>query len=116
MSEKHHWLYKFYAGCFFVFLSSKFCIYSKNVEIDFCIPSKKMAIQVAYDLIDDDTYDREVGGLLRFLSAFSEYSGIIITMDDERTINVEGRIIEVVPVWKWLLLTEHYKDHKAEFE
>ncbi len=90
--------------------------YSKNVEIDFCIPSKKLAIQVTYDLIEGDTYDREVGGLLRFLSAFSEYSGIIVTMDDERTINVEGRIIEVVPVWKWLLLTQLFKDHSTESE
>ncbi len=92
--------------------------YSKNVEIDFCVPTVRTAIQVAYDLIDDDTYEREVGGLLKFLSAFPEYSGIIITRDDERTINAEGRVIEVVPVWKWLLLTHYqfFKDHQTEFE
>jgi predicted AAA+ superfamily ATPase len=28
---------------------------------------------------------------------------LVITRDTERTIDLEGKTIEVVPVWKWLL-------------
>ena len=78
--------------------------YNKNVEVDFCVPSARIAIQVAYSLDDDTTYEREVGSLLKFLKAFPEYRGLIITRDTERRIEVDGHAIEVVPVWKWLLL------------
>lgn len=78
--------------------------YNKNVEVDFCIPSARIAIQVAYSLDDDATYEREVGSLQKFLKAFPEYRGLIITRDTERRIEADGRTIEVVPVWKWLLL------------
>ncbi len=77
--------------------------YSKNTEIDFCIPSERLAIQVSYNLNEESTYEREVGGLVRFLKAFPDYRGCIITRDEERTIVIEGRDIDVVPVWKWLL-------------
>ena len=77
--------------------------YNKNVEVDFCVPSARIAIQVAYSLDDDATYEREVGSLQKFLKAFPEYRGLIITRDTERRIEADGRTIEVVPVWEWLL-------------
>lgn len=77
--------------------------YNKNFEIDFCIPSAKMAIQVAYSLNDDATYDREIGGLSKMLKAFPEYHGLVITRDEEKTIQIDDKIIEVTPIWKWLL-------------
>jgi len=77
--------------------------YNKNVEVDFCVPSARIAIQVAYSLDDDATYEREVGSLLKFLKAFPDYQGYIFTRDTERWIETDGRTIEVVPVWKWLL-------------
>ena len=77
--------------------------YHKGVEIDFCIPEVSTAIQVAYSIDDIDTYEREVGGLARFLKVLRQYKGIIVTWDTERQITHEGISIEVVPVWKWLL-------------
>ena len=77
--------------------------YNKGVEVDFCIPEVNLAIQVSYDISDADTYDREVGGLTKFLKAFKNYHGIIITWDTEKTIEEEGIRIEVTPIWKWLL-------------
>ena len=77
--------------------------YNRNIEIDFCVPTEKLAIQVAYNLNDDTTYEREVGGLLKFLKAFPEYKGCIITHDYEKKITIEDVEIEVIPVWKWLL-------------
>ena len=77
--------------------------YNRNIEIDFCVPTERIAIQVAYNLNDETTYEREVGGLLKFLKAFSGYKGCIITRDYEKRITIEDEEIEVIPVWKWLL-------------
>lgn len=77
--------------------------YNKNVEVDFCIPEVELAIQVSYTIDDLVTYDREVGGLIKFLKAYKQYHGIIITWDTERQISEDGISIEVVPVWKWLV-------------
>lgn len=77
--------------------------YNKNVEVDFCIPEIELAIQVSYSIEDIDAYDREVGGLMKFLKAYKQYRGIIITWNTERQITEDGITIEVVPVWKWLL-------------
>ena len=77
--------------------------YNKGVEVDFCIPEVELAIQVSYKIDDIDTYDREVDGIIKFLKAFKNYHGIIITWDTERQITEDGISVEVVPVWKWLL-------------
>ena len=76
--------------------------YNKNIEIDFCIPSVKQVIQVSFSLVDSVTYEREVGALTSFLRKKSDYSAVIITRDQQDTIEAEGRIIKVIPVWKWL--------------
>ena len=77
--------------------------YNKGVEVDFCIPETNTAIQVSYKIDDIDTYEREVRGLAKFLKAFKQYHGLIVTWDTERLINEDGLSIDVVPVWKWLL-------------
>ena len=77
--------------------------YSKGVEVDFCIPETNTAIQVSYSLDDSTTYEREVGGLVRFLKNYKQYHGIIVSLDTERQIIEDGVTIEVVPIWKWLL-------------
>ena len=76
--------------------------YHKGVEIDFCIPEEKKAIQVSYSISEFDTYEREVGGLVKFLKVYREYQGVIVTWDTERQIVEDGITIEAIPVWKWL--------------
>jgi predicted AAA+ superfamily ATPase len=77
--------------------------YNKGVEIDFCIPEASRAIQVSYSIDDLDTYEREAGGLVKFLKAHKQYQGIIVTWDTERQIVEDGITIEAIPVWKWLI-------------
>ena len=77
--------------------------YNKGVEVDFCIPEQHLAIQVSYNFDDHDTYEREVGGLRRFLDVFKDYRGVIVTWDTEQQIESGGICIDVVPCWKWLL-------------
>ena len=78
--------------------------YNKNVEIDFCIPSAKMAIQVSYSLADNATYRRELGALEKFLNVYPDFTAIVITRDNEQTIDINGHRINVMPIWKWLCL------------
>lgn len=77
--------------------------YNKGVEVDFCVPSARLAIQVSYSLADTDTREREVNALRRFLAANPDYRGLIITRDTEEQISDHGHTIEAVPVWRWLL-------------
>ena len=77
--------------------------YNKGVEVDFCVPENNLAIQVSYSIDDSNTYEREVGGLAKFLKAYKQYRGMVVTWDTEQQITEDGITINVVPVWKWLL-------------
>lgn len=77
--------------------------YNDGVEVDFYIPEAAMAIQVSYTISDKETYEREVKALIK-LSNFIECKRlVIITRDEEQTITNDEKIIEVIPIWKWLL-------------
>ena len=83
---------------------SQLFYYSKGAEVDFCIPETNTAIQVSYSIGAAITYEREVGGLMKFLKAFKQYHGLVITWDTERQIMENDISIEVLPIWKWLLM------------
>lgn len=75
--------------------------------MDFCIPEGKLAIQVSFNYdYNLETYEREVGSLMTFLRTHNDYEGIIITYNQESTIEVDKKIIHVIPIWKWLLRSE----------
>ncbi|MDO5571796.1 MAG: ATP-binding protein [Bacteroidales bacterium] len=78
--------------------------YNKDVEVDFYLPDEATAIQVCYDLYNNiDTFERETKALIK-LSNFLDCSKlIIITRDEERTIEIQGKTIEIIPIWKWCL-------------
>ena len=81
--------------------------YNKNIEVDFYVPDEGYAVQAAYSILGDssqDTYDREVGALKK-LNAFQPLKRmVIVTYDEETTIDIAGgQSIEVIPAWKWLL-------------
>lgn len=78
--------------------------YNKNIEVDFYLPDTYCAIQVCYDLDNSDgTFDREVKALLKLSEVLECRQLLIITRDNERTLNINGRKIDVIPVWKWLM-------------
>ena len=78
--------------------------YNKNIEVDFFVPDEAYAIQVSYSINDEETRKREVDGLKK-LHTFSPLTHmVIVTFDEEETIEInDGSSIEVVPAWKWLL-------------
>lgn len=78
--------------------------YKRNTEVDFYVPSQSVAIQVAYDLELQATKDREVGNLIALTSYINTVEKLmIITMDTEDVIRQGNLLIEVIPVWKWLI-------------
>lgn len=77
--------------------------HSKNAEVDFYLPDAEVGIQVSYTLTDSDTERREVGSLMNLAGYRPLRRMIIVTKDEERTIERDGKTIEVVPLWKWLL-------------
>ncbi len=84
--------------------------YNKNVEVDFYIPDEEIAIQVCYNLnSDSETYEREVGALVKLQRVQPCRRMIIITRDEEQKIEIDNNIIEVIPIYKWLLLDDMLK-------
>lgn len=84
--------------------------YSGKKECDFIIKkgiSVTSAIQVTRSLQDEKTRNRELEGLMEALDAFGLNEGMILTDDEEDIIEFEKCKINVMPVWKWLLLEDN---------
>ena len=81
---------------------------TKGIDIDFYLPEENLAVQVTYSL-DADSYDREIGSLVK-LSRSSEGNSrtryLIVTREDEKKIETDEITIEVVPLYRFLLLQE----------
>ena len=77
--------------------------YKKNIEVDFYVPNVSLAIQVSYNIGSAETIDREVKALSKLHRAFPLKHCLIVTYNEEKTIQSDGLEIEIVPVWKWLL-------------
>lgn len=79
--------------------------FSAKNECDFILfknKKVKQIIQVTYELADHNR-DREINGLLEAMQYFNLNTGLILTFDQEMTIELTGKTISVQPVWKWLL-------------
>lgn len=75
-----------------------------KVDIDFYLPNDNTLIQVAYSLDNQDTYDREVSSLINYSDSIKEKMKlIIITYDENKTIEVDGKIIDVITLKDFLL-------------
>ena len=77
--------------------------YNDNIEVDFCLFEHGKAIQVSYSIQDDKTFERETKVLLAYSKRFDCKELFIITMDEEKEINLDGNIIQIIPLWKMLL-------------
>jgi predicted AAA+ superfamily ATPase len=75
-----------------------------NYVVDFILKRDdeiKMLIQVTYELTPDN-YKREITSLLKASDLLDCSDLCIITWDDEREIEIDGKIIKVIPFWRWL--------------
>ena len=73
-----------------------------GIDMDFYIPEEKTAIQVAYSL--EVAEEREVRSLISFADKTEgDTRLLIVTFEEEKTIEKDGHIIEVIPLYKFLL-------------
>ena len=60
---------------------------------------------MSYSLKEKSTCQWEVDALIKLNAMFPLEKMCIITRDEERTIfHDSGAVIEVIPIWKWLLI------------
>lgn len=88
-------LYKIYDGGLYY--------YNRNIEVDFYVPDEGLAIQASYRMSDTAALERETKALVTLNSLYPLRKAIIITYEDEDTIEREGLTISIIPIWKWLL-------------
>lgn len=92
----------------FIKLRSKYnglYYYSQQNECDFVIRDKGeiiQAIQVCFE-INADNKNREFEGLLEAIKFLNLAEGLLLTMDEEDTVEYKGYKIIIKPVWKWML-------------
>lgn len=83
--------------------------YHDGYEVDFYIPEDELAIQVTYSLHDEDTRMRETEALQKLPNRLSCSKRLLLTYDEEDTITDKHGVIEVMPVWKWILAVNNCK-------
>ena len=79
------------------------CFYHNGVEVDFYLPEQKKLIQASYSLQDESTFQRETEALIKVSKRFEVDDLMIITKDEETVLEKDGKTIQVVPLWKWMM-------------
>jgi predicted AAA+ superfamily ATPase len=77
-------------------------------ECDFLIKEKNrivMAIQVTA-FLSDDNKEREIGGLVEAMDEYGIKRGLILTENENDSIEVDDKIIKIKPIWQWCLEKE----------
>ena len=77
--------------------------YNANVEVDFYVPDNELAVQVSYSINDPETLRRESGALGKLPQIYPCRRRVIITYDEEGSLEDKYGTIEIIPAWKWLL-------------
>ena len=75
-------------------------------EVDFIVPPRnrvRMLIQVCESLAEPQTRKRETAALSEAMAELNLKSGTIVTRNEDERIDVGGRAINVVPIWRFLL-------------
>lgn len=90
-------LYKKYGSCMYYF--------NRNIEVDFYVPDEGLAVQASYRMSDESTLEREIKALVALDSLYPLKKALIVTYEDEGMMERDGLKIEIVPVWKWVLLS-----------
>jgi len=79
----------------------------RSSECDFIVLDRGKpinAIQVTYSIKDDKTKKREIKGLLNACKAFGLSKGLIVSLEERDSFEVDGIKIEVLPLGKFLIL------------
>ena len=84
----------------------KITYYSGNKECDFIVQHEqqvKALYQVCWDMQDTLTRQREIDGIIEASRMTKCDNLFIITHDNEDTIIQDGKTINMIPAWKWMM-------------
>ena len=81
---------------------------SQRYVIDFVVGDalaleEQTIVQVCVSLSDSKTREREVRACNKAMGQFGVKQSVIVTEEEEETIEVSNGVIQAVPAWKWLL-------------
>jgi predicted AAA+ superfamily ATPase len=82
----------------------------KGKEVDFIIREGKKikaCIQVCLSSEEETVFRRETENLLKAMDEFKLKEGVIISGNREDKIEVSGKRIVFIPLWKWILVSSH---------
>lgn len=81
-----------------------------GIDVDFYVPETKTAIQVCHS-IENVSNQREIENLIKLKKiGFEAENFLVITHDEEKTIEENNITIQVVSAWKWIF--DFLKDFK----
>jgi len=75
-------------------------------EVDFIaqtVAGENHLFQACIDMREEGTRQREISALVEGAKELSIEKGLIITLDEEEVIEIDGVRIQVLPFWKWVL-------------
>ena len=78
----------------------------QSYEVDFVVCRNRKVeklIQVSCDIPSEKTQKREIKALIKASEVTGCDNLILLTLADEDAIQVEGKVVEVMPVYQWLL-------------
>jgi len=98
-------------NCIFMELSRRnaqvaYLMTPSGFEVDFLVEypdGTRQAIQVAADVSDSITLNRECRALLEASCIAPDADFLLINLSEETTIDMNGVSIRMIPAWKWLL-------------
>lgn len=75
-------------------------------ECDFIIRESNQviqAIQVTTTFSNEEVRNREIEGLVEAMGLYKLKEGLILTENEQEVIEMNGFLIKIIPIWKWLL-------------
>jgi predicted AAA+ superfamily ATPase len=82
--------------------------FKQNQEVDFYarIEGKEYLVNVSYIIENEKTRKRELDGLIEAMEYFQLDTAYLITKDEESVVEVEGKKVYILPLYKYLLESE----------
>ena len=80
--------------------------YKKLVEVDFVVYKNQKVealIQVCYNIDEPKTVKRETRSLIQASQDLNCDNLLLITANDKRTLEIDGKKIEIVPLFEWMI-------------
>lgn len=68
------------------------------------MPDEKIGVQVSYSIDDSETRERELKALASLNKFIPLNQALVITKNTEEIVEYQGLKIEIIPIWKWILL------------